>query len=367
MLPNYLKPLIANKETILDAFNLAYHPELTYNIEPEHLTIDESFDPDDPVEDVEYSWSVLADEGYGICIRYRTVDGQGVIEHLTEGTTAIAPDKRINLLSVFAEEVEGAENVTATLTYTPEHITGIFSAIQQIQDPDYDLELLDMEYILNHATAKKLATIVRIMLVKSGTDAGDHLALSVYQIKKLADLVYRRFGPGWQRVYDALTAEYNPIHNYDRDETITYDTEDGHGASEDYADTDTEKRSTDITSEVEDATTENDVYGFNSSTAVPDSKSTVNSSQHTTGLADDNVIERTHTLDGKLLDTKEGTVRTQTKGNIGITTNMEMVSQEVQLRVSNQMRQILMRDLDSFITMPTYGDPVSSNIIREEI
>lgn len=366
MLPNNLKPLIANKETILDAFNLAYHPVLEYDITPDDLTIEGEYDPEF-IEDIEYHLSITADTGYGIYVGYREVDGTIHDSHLVEGTTVLGPEKRINKLVIFAYAVEDAEDVKLEITYTPEHITGIFSAIEQAHGPEYDLNFLDMDYILNHAMNKKLSPIVRAMLMKSGTDAGDHLALSVSQIKKLADLVYRRFGPGWDHIYDALTAEYNPIHNYDRDETITYDTEDGHGASDDYADTDTEKRSTDITSEVEDATTENDVYGFNSSTAVPDSKSTVNSSQHTTGLADDNVIERTHTLDGKLLDTKEGTVRTQTKGNIGVTTNMEMVSQEVQLRVANQMRQILMRDLDSFITTPTYGDPVSSNIIREEI
>ena len=366
MLPNNLKPLIANKETILDAFNLAYHPVLEFDITPDDLTIEGEYDPE-VIEDIEYHLTITADPGYGIYYRYREVDGVTYSAHLDEGETVIGPEKRINFLTIFAYEVEGAENVSLDITFTPEHITGIFSAIDQAHGPEYDLNFLDMEYILNHAMNKKLSPIVRAMLMKSGTDAGDHLALSVNQIKKLADLVYRRFGPGWDHIYDALTAEYNPIHNYDRDETITYDTEDGHGASEDYADTDTEKRSTDITSEVEDATTENDVYGFNSSTAVPESKSTVNSSQHTTGLADDNVIERTQTLDGKLLDTKEGTVRTQTKGNIGVTTSAQMITQEVQLRVANQMREILMRDLDSFITTPTYGDPVSSNIIREEI
>ena len=368
MIPTALKKCLADQETVLDAFNAAYGTNITYSVIPDHIVIYPfHFDFDEAVEDQDYTVSFTVPDGYDLKYSYTEIDGTETTVTVSEGNVDLEPDKNITYLSVEAVEDALGLGCQINVTWHPERTTGIFDAIRQIHDPEYDLTDLDTEYILNYSTERKLSSIVRIMLVNGGTDLDDHLALTNAQIKKLADLVWRKFKDGWTRIYTALTAEYNPIHNYDRDETITYDTEDTHSASDDYSETETEKRNTDMTSSITDATAENDVYGFNSTDPVHDTKQTTNSSQTTSGDKDDNYTETTRGMEGSLSDTKEGTVRTQTSGNIGVTTSAQMVDEEIRLRVSNQMRTILMRDLDTILTQPIFNDPVSCNILREEI
>ena len=367
MLPNRVKQMMVDQETILDAFNAAYDPIIEYDIDDTNLIITPAFDPDDPPEDKEYTVVVNAEPGYGIQYRMEEIDGTETVATVSEGIATVTAEKRVIYLEIAAVAVEDAEGIQVTFTWTPEHTTGIFDAIRQIYDPLYDIQMLDTEYVLDHAAHKKLGTMVKIMLKNGGTEHDDHISLTNAQIHKLAELIWRKYGDAWDRTYDALIADYNPIHNYDRDETITYDLEDGHGASEDYVDTETEKRNTNLSASVTDATNELDVYGFNSTDPVPDSKQTTNSETVTSGDKDDNYTETSRTLEGKLLDTKDGTVRTITKGNIGVTTSAQMVDEEVRLRMANQMRTILMRDVDAFLTQPIYNDPVSCTILREEI
>lgn len=100
----------------------------------------------------------------------------------------------------------------------------------------------------------------------------------------------------WQKMWDALTAEYNPIHNYNMTESWE-DHSEGTG----------------------DGTSERDVAGFNENqTLVHDSKLTDNNSSE---------VDSTH----------EG----RRSGNIGVTTSQQMIEAEMALRAKYNMYQII--------------------------
>lgn len=100
----------------------------------------------------------------------------------------------------------------------------------------------------------------------------------------------------WERIWAALQAEYNPIHNYNMEESWE-DHSEGTG----------------------DGTSERDVAGFNENqTLVHDSKLTDNNSSE---------VDSTH----------EG----RRSGNIGVTTSQQMIEAEMALRAKHNFYQIV--------------------------
>ena len=118
----------------------------------------------------------------------------------------------------------------------------------------------------------------------------------------------------WERIISALDAEYNPIHNYDRTETETIEDE------ENIDDTET----------IEDETSGSatgQVTGFNSNTFTDDSKTIdAGSLDRDRSYGRDRTFGRSRSL--------------RAYGNIGVTTNMEMVTQEVEGRKTDIYRII---------------------------
>lgn len=152
------------------------------------------------------------------------------------------------------------------------------------------------------------------------------------------------------RIYEALTAEYNPIYNYDRFEestdahgkNYTSETNAGHKAK------DTPKYDDDVTNDYDvvtsqdiDGTTEHQVSADNSANYQPESKDFTNVGRST--VANDGTIKR-H-IEGATQDLAESSNSKTTDresindshkahlyGNIGVTTSAQMVSEVVDQR-----------------------------------
>lgn len=105
----------------------------------------------------------------------------------------------------------------------------------------------------------------------------------------------------WAKMWDALNAEYNPIHNYDR-------TEDWTDAGKDTG--------------TNQASATRQVAGWN---------------QESTGWADS---ER-NTGEGSDTRTTENTRKGRAYGNIGVTTSQQMIESEIDLRLRNNMYQFI--------------------------
>ena len=226
--------------------------------------------------------------------------------------------------------------------------SGIFTALNNYNVPwkkDVDGAVLDAEYFGNFSGSKNLSPLVKRLL-----NVDEDTTLSNTRINQLASIIYNLNGVNWTKEYATLGFEYNPISNYDMTETET--------AS---GTTSNEKHNTGTVGDVrtESGTSsasgnaENDVYGFNSSTAVNDTASETTSSATAQNTVNDTRTDNlTETDSGERSDE-----RTLTRsGNIGVTTSQQMIQSERELYLWNFFYKVVFPSVDKTLTIATYGD-----------
>lgn len=117
----------------------------------------------------------------------------------------------------------------------------------------------------------------------------------------------------YSHIIDVLLSEYNPLHNYDRTET----------------------RKTNgkwIDNKQDVGSNENKVSAFNSTTYQPSSRNEDTNSSITNG-------------------DKEETETIRTMGNIGITTSQQMITEELKLRINNNIISVIIKDIGEKFTL----------------
>ena len=167
--------------------------------------------------------------------------------------------------------------------------------------------------------------------------------------------VSRKWANELTRIYDALTAEYDPLSNYDRTEEI----KDSRGkkfnekTEGDYTDARTDnlqsKRTAGLTNtdtQTIAGTTEREVSAYDSSSYAPSEKNTYNNGTSTRSETGTDTIDNTGTLNtrhaGTFADKNGGETENYSRsvhmyGNIGITTNVQMWTEEVRARFNNNL------------------------------
>lgn len=168
-----------------------------------------------------------------------------------------------------------------------------------------------------------------------------------------------RAANNWQLMMDALTAQYDPLHNYDMLEQMTNDqTVTQHGKTVtrtdnlSHAKTGTEGDSMSATETPGvTETTEAGIYGLNSAEAVnadravtsragQDSRSGSSTRTYNTTDAETG----TQTLANSGQDTETRNYRLTRSGNIGVTTSQQMLEAEMQLRQRYEIIDIILTD-----------------------
>lgn len=163
------------------------------------------------------------------------------------------------------------------------------------------------------------------------------------ELKNLIEMWSRARFAEWKRICDALRAEYNPIENYDRtEEHKETETEDNTRNS---TGNDTTKENTSGTTENSE---ENKVSAFNSSSYQPKNIVTGSSNSTSEGASTVN-----RTLEDRENREVNRTNETRTHGNIGVTTNQQMIQSELELRKYNIYKEIALEFEDEF-TVPIY-------------
>ena len=269
--------------------------------------------------------------------------------------------------------------------------TGIFTELQTKNVPWAELNidtLLNHQYYINRSGKKIVSP-----LIENYTDNTD--SLSSAEKSEIADIVYNIFGDKWNKLYELLSLEYNPIHNYDMTETEEIegtnatettrtgtDTTQGtgtdtitHTGTQATAHTGTiGVSSSESTQGTTNGNTSTEIYGFNSSEGVPDtdvgtssgvtaSKSGTETTTHndtdtrTDNLTDTETRNTTDTTTHNTTDATEGentTSRTLTRsGNIGVTTTQQMILSSIDLYQWNFFNQVF-EDIDTILTIKTY-------------
>lgn len=256
--------------------------------------------------------------------------------------------------------------------------------------------LLDIEYIGNHSGDKTVSPLIDKFIEDNSVLTNPFILTSDQRIV-LADILLTKYRNKWSRLYAVESAEYNPIENYSMVEEETPDISRRRQVSNDYEERDVksfdrditrEERATDDFSETDTTTTKtdytvstdtetaSDIYGFNSNSPVPSNEANGNSTVHTTGAENDNVVTtgrekvggmistetadgdanketNVHTQAGYVEETETGTRELTRSGNIGVTTSQQMLESEIALWEWN-FYETVFNDVDSVLTIPVY-------------
>lgn len=166
---------------------------------------------------------------------------------------------------------------------------------------------------------------------------------------------YKVYEQSWQRLYTALTADYNPIDNYSMTES-GQDTRTNTGTqSTSGTQSGTEKETPNLTTT---STGENNssggLYGFNSAESVPsDTTHGTNTNMNTqSGTVNTETGGTSSTI--RTDDLTENNVHTFTRsGNIGVTTSQQMIESELELR-KKQFYEIVFHDIINYVCLHVY-------------
>lgn len=284
---------------------------------------------------------------------------------------------------------------------------GIFAAMERNTKYNVPWEKgqpLDMMYIGGRSGGKISTPLVRAL-------ANGNAPLATIAIEALANLVLMQYSKNWEKLYATLSAEYDPISNYDMIEegldTVTDTGIISDSTTTDYGrteDTNTknvnDKTSTHtlergekivtenehgetVTTESENSGTQNNnVYGFNSLESVPSNNQSASgegkdttthsgvdtdTTTHSGTDTDTTTDNGTDTITGKVttggsdttqntqtLDTTHTTQHKLTrKGNIGVTTSQQMLQSERDLWQWNFFENVF-ADVDKVLALAIY-------------
>lgn len=204
--------------------------------------------------------------------------------------------------------------------------SGIFKYMTDVPWDVSKSSQLDLEYFGNHSGAKTISPLVHRLLNSQGE-------LPIDVIKLLANMISDKYRIGWQMLWQSLQNEsaYVPYENYDMHEE-SHKTSTG-------ADT---ANGADNTNHGKTSDTNLYHYGFNSTDKQPSGAETT-SEGGSTNVAHNN--SETHNSE------ENGTLHRH--GNIGVTTNQQMIESEIELRKKNFF-EIVYSDVDSVLALKIY-------------
>lgn len=223
-----------------------------------------------------------------------------------------------------------------------------------------DSAILDIEYFGNHSGSKFCSPLVMHLLDNNGKVPAEARTT-------LAKIILSKYYPNWKSLWATITAEYNPIHNYnmveERDLSTTADNVETTDGTKTQSGTDTLAHG--LIQTTQHGRTTNEMgyrYGINTDTddPKPSDKSTTGEGGSTT-ITDSGSDVRTYDLsngdDTTVTQDNEGTEHEELhrSGNIGVTTTQQMLESERRLWLWNYFDQIF-KDLDRELALMVY-DP----------
>lgn len=236
---------------------------------------------------------------------------------------------------------------------------------------------LDIAYLDGHSGERYCSNFINHRL-------GDSEALSSDNRTLIANILWAMFGIQWTRLWATMKpTDYDPLTNYQMEETIegtessTRTPDLTKGDTGTVQSTGQDKRTPNITrtgtgTVKDDGTssgnTQNNLWGFNSTTSIPSDMSDVTGTNEntttrdltenetgtdTTDKTNTDTYNRSYTETGT--DTTAGTSsrKLTRKGNIGTNTFQNLLQQERNLWMYNFFEQVF-KDVDSVLTIPIY-------------
>ena len=196
---------------------------------------------------------------------------------------------------------------------------------------------LDIAYLDGHSGERYCSNFINNRLNDSGVLSSDNRTL-------IANILWAMFGIQWTRLWATMKpTDYDPLTNYKM-------TEDETGSHTDTRTPDLTRKHTGTDKDVGESTTnnQNNLWGFNSSSAIPsDMQDGTNTSNNT------NTRDLTDTETGTDTTAGNNNRKLTRIGNIGTNTFQNLLQQERNLWMYNFFEQVF-KDVDSVLTIPIY-------------
>lgn len=186
-------------------------------------------------------------------------------------------------------------------------------------------------------------------------DSAVQLPLSEQELETLAGMINGMFKHRWDKLMNVAIMEYDPIHNYNDHlvEEIEYG-EEVDGTKEGSGNTSKTDTETHNMNNSGNTSGQDNIYGFNSSTAVGEGNNSGTSSNLETGTITDVQAGTSSNSETSSNDTTGQRSREYTKtGNIGNISTQKLLNEEIDLWKYNFIYEI-MRDVANFVSLPIY-------------
>lgn len=225
-----------------------------------------------------------------------------------------------------------------------------------------DALLLDMKYHGGHSGNKIVSTFIDSFL-------NDFDGMQDAYFTRFAEIFWKLNSENLLREWEIMTAEYNPLNNYDMRETLSENRSGNHADTSQsinnvsHTGTDTTRTGRDETVSTDTTTTHN-INGFDSTGDGVQADSTIDGTEtHTTADAADNYTQTTYgsgqqttgntNASGTTADTLQHILSRE--GNIGVTTSTQMLEQHSDFwKRWKFYENILFPVVDRLLTIPIY-------------
>lgn len=221
----------------------------------------------------------------------------------------------------------------------PEWVTkGIFSYLNALEVPwknDVSGNQLDIIYHGSRSGNKIIGSLIENYL-DNNTVSDDNKII-------IAQAIYTIYIKNWNALYKTLSLEYNPIENYSM--TETENVQDTHKGT---LESNGNNTNTYIETTIVDDTSNNQLWGFNSTDSVNSDKQTGDTTRDV-----ESTMDSTHkNTDRETKDiTSDRTLKRS--GNIGVTTSQQMIESERQLWLWNFFESVF-SDIDKILVLKIY-------------
>ena len=199
---------------------------------------------------------------------------------------------------------------------------------------------MGIAYVLQHSGMKLTSAFLDNYI-----DSNGHITSE--GITEVGAVITAIFKDAWDRKWLAITKEYNPIHNYDRDETTII----AHTGGVGYTDKDSGSVTNTINNGSAHTESVGSVKGINS-TNMSEAEKTVTDvnarEDKNTAVTD---MTKTHSMEQNTEDFTDSHIA----GNIGTTKTQEMIEDEFLLRAKYNFYNKMFEDIDSYLALKVYG------------
>lgn len=177
----------------------------------------------------------------------------------------------------------------------------------------------------------------------------------------LRDIVMR-YQYKWGKLIDNVYSQiYNPIENYDRQEDTSLSYEGSENVTRNVdSDRKTKGTTTDTRNDTSSAnsSSQKNVFAFDSSEASPSDSDSGTTTATGTGSSNSTVdnsdTEKRTETEGHSFTDRKNITASRIHGNVGVTTNQEMMTQELEFRIKNDFFNTVYEDIAEVVLNPIY-------------